>query len=57
LPFMLDGPQRVPYTWAMVLSRQAILKGMKDGKIEISPFDEEDIEAAHINLHLKIDES
>ena len=36
----------------MVLSGGAIRRGVRDGRIGISPYDEGQIEAAHINLRL-----
>jgi dCTP deaminase len=36
----------------MIFSKRAILQAMQQGKLAITPFNEEHIEAAHINLHL-----
>lgn len=36
----------------MVLSGEAIKRGLRDGRIGIEPFDESQIEAAHVNLRL-----
>jgi dCTP deaminase len=36
----------------MVLSGEAIRRGVRDGRIGISPYSETQVEAAHVNLHL-----
>ena len=36
----------------MILSKQAIQEAMQKGLIKITPFNEQQIENAHINLHL-----
>lgn len=36
----------------MVLSGEAIKRGIREGIIGVSPFSEEQVEAAHVNLHL-----
>ena len=36
----------------IVLSGEAIKRGIRDRRIRIEPFDEKQVEAAHINLHL-----
>lgn len=38
-----------------MFSKKAILKAMDRGLLQISPFDESQIESAHINLHLSGD--
>jgi len=36
----------------MVLSGEAIRRGIREGVIGITPFSEEQVEAVHVNLHL-----
>lgn len=36
----------------MVLSGEAIKKGVREGIIGIMPFDDDQVEVAHVNLHL-----
>jgi hypothetical protein len=36
----------------MVLSGEAIKRGVREGIIGITPFSEEQVEAVHVNLHL-----
>ena len=38
----------------MILSRRAIGKAIKQGKVTVAPFYEDQIETAHINLHLDL---
>jgi dCTP deaminase len=38
----------------VILSRRAIQQAIEQGKVSIDPYREDAIEAAHINLHLKI---
>ena len=38
----------------MILSKRAVLQAIEQGKVAITPFSKDQVEAAHINLHLYI---